>query len=354
MTFEIIKKDSASHARAGILHTAHGPIETPVFMPVGTQGTVKGVTSKQLIDDTHSQIILGNTYHLSLRPGIERIKAFGGLHEFIGWPKPILTDSGGFQVFSLSKSRRITPDGVIFKSHIDGSTHQFTPKNVIDKQRAFNSDIMMPLDICTPYPATKAQCDHDVDITSQWEIEAFQHWEAMNRPNQLFAIIQGGMFTDLRNKSVDSLSSYDFSGFAIGGVSVGEPTEHMYPIIAHTAPQLPETKARYLMGVGMPDNLRYAISQGIDMFDCVLPTRLARHGQVFIPNGRLSIKKEVFKTDHSPIDITCPCYTCTHTSRAYLRHLFIAGEMLSATLMSIHNIHFLNQLVRSIRNKILN
>lgn len=352
--FEILRKSSTSKARAGKLHTAHGTIETPVFMPVGTQATVKALTPQHL-KDSQAQIILGNTYHLSLRPGVDLIKQFGGLHEFMAWDRPILTDSGGFQVFSLAANRKIDPDGVTFKSHIDGSSHRFTPESVVDLQLGFNSDILMPLDICTEYPATEAATRRDLAITHDWERRAFDHWQAHKKDQQLFAIVQGGMYPHLRDESVAALTQLDFPGFAIGGVSVGEPMDKMYPIIEHTTPQLPENKPRYLMGVGEPDNLRFAIEQGIDMFDCVIPTRLARHGTVFVgENGdKLSIKNSQFFDDKSPLDETCSCYTCQNFSRAYLRHLFKAGEILAMTLLSLHNVHFLVEFVQKIRQEIL-
>ena len=350
--FELIKKSKTSKARAGILHTPHGPIETPVFMPVGTQGTVKSLTPQHL-HDVNAQIILSNTYHLALRPGSKLIKEAGGLHKWIAWPKPILTDSGGFQVFSLSKMRKITDTGVTFQSHIDGTKHLFTPKSVIDLQHDFGTDIMMPLDICTPYPATEEQTLKDLQITHAWEQEAADYWRTKNTPQLLFAIVQGGMYPHLRDQSVEALTKLDLPGYAIGGVSVGEPIDKMYPIIAHTTPQLPENKPRYLMGVGLPENLEFAIAQGIDMFDCVLPTRLARHGQVFTSEGKLTIKNERYKQDFLPLDGTCTCYTCTHFSRSYLRHLFMAKELLAMTLLSLHNVHYLIQFVQKIREDIL-
>jgi queuine tRNA-ribosyltransferase len=350
--FEILKKSKTSKARAGILHTPHGPINTPVFMPVGTQGTVKSMTPQHL-HDCNTQIILGNTYHLSLRPGADNLEAFGGLHQWIGWNKPILTDSGGFQVFSLSKIRKIKDEGVTFQSHIDGTKHLFTPKSVIDLQLKFGSDIMMPLDICTPYPATEEQTLKDLHKTHAWEQEAADYWRSKQTKNLLFAIVQGGMYPHLRDQSVETLTKLDLPGYAIGGVSVGEPIDKMYPIIAHTTPQLPENKPRYLMGVGLPENLKFAIEQGIDMFDCVLPTRLARHGQVFTSQGKLTIKNEQFKLDQAPIDPTCTCYTCTHFSKSYLRHLFMAKELLAMTLLSIHNVHYLIHFVDKIRQEIL-
>ena len=340
-------------ARVGKLHTAHGSIETPVFMPVGTQATVKSLTPQQL-KECQTQILLSNTYHLALRPGIDLIQEFGGLHAFMGWEHPILTDSGGFQVFSLSANRKIDADGVTFKSHIDGSLHRFTPESVVDLQLGFNSDILMPLDICTAYPATEEETSRDLDITHDWEKRAFIHWQKHKKKQQLFAIVQGGMYPHLRDKSLEVLTQEDFSGFAVGGVSVGEPMDKMYPIISHTVPQLPENKPRYLMGVGEPDNLRFAIENGVDMFDCVIPTRLARHGTIFVgeEGQKINIKNKQFLSDKRPLDTDCKCYTCQHFSRAYIRHLFRSGEILSMTLMSIHNVHFLIQYVQKIRQEI--
>lgn len=352
ITFEIIKESSKNQARAGILHTKHGSIPTPVFMPVGTQGTVKSLTPDQL-SALSCDIILSNTYHLFLRPGPTLIQSCGGLHTFMNWQKPILTDSGGFQVFSLSKLRKISKEGVIFKSHIDGSKHKFTPKNVIDFQRQFGSDIMMPLDVCSPYPATEKQIESDLLTTHQWEIEAFQYWQRKQNKQLLFAIVQGGMHKAYRKQSVETLTQYDFPGFAIGGLSVGEPFELFKDILAFTAPLLPKQKPRYVMGIGLPENLEFAMDQGIDMFDCVLPTRLARHGQIFVKNNRVNIKRNAFKTDLNPIDPQCQCYACTNFSSAYIRHLFMSKEMLASTLMSIHNIHTLIQFVKCYREAIL-
>lgn len=351
--FEIIKEDPNSKGRAGILHTPHGPLETPVFMTVGTQATVKGVTTQQL-QEMDVPILLSNTYHLALRPGPDLIEAHGGLHKFMNWDKPILTDSGGYQVFSLANQRKITQEGVTFKSHIDGSKHLFTPKSVIDIQRKLNSDIMMPLDICTEYPATKKKVAADLAITHAWEKEAIEYWRNSNTPQWLFAIVQGGMYKDLRQESAETLANMNFPGYAIGGLSVGEPTDILEEYIAYTAPLLPKEKPKYVMGLGLPENLEFAIAQGVDMFDCVIPTRLARHGQVFRQNERINIKKQCFKDDLTPIDDSCACYTCKHYSKAYLRHLFIAKEILAATLMSIHNIYTLVNKVKTIRNSILN
>lgn len=350
--FELIKKCSKTKARVGRLHTAHGSIDTPVFMPVGTQATVKALTPQHL-EDVGSQIILSNTYHLALRPGPELIEAHGGLHPFMNWEKPILTDSGGFQVFSLEGIRDIDDAGVTFRSHLDGSKHRFTPKKVIDLQRSFRSDIMMPLDICTPYGASERQVLSDMARTTEWEREAFKYWQDDPRDQLLFGLVQGGMHETLREEHAGTLSEMDFSGFAIGGVSVGEPIEDMHRITAFTAPLLPEEKPRYLMGVGLPENLDFAIAQGIDMFDCVVPTRLARHGQVFSSAGKLTIKNAQYATDLSPLDEHCHCYTCQNFSKAYLRHLFMAREILAMTLLSLHNVQYLIRYVDQIREAIL-
>lgn len=349
--FEITKTSTSSQARRGKLHTAHGIINTPVFMPVGTQAAVKALTP-EMLEDCNAEIILSNTYHLSLRPGSTIIETHGGLHPFMNWNKPILTDSGGFQVFSLSKTRKINDTDVTFKSHIDGSPITFTPTSVIDLQRQFNSDIMMPLDICTPHSATEAQTKKDLIRTHQWEKEAYNYWQENPNNQWLFAIVQGGMFPKLRTESASFLTQFEFPGYAIGGVSVGESRQEMESIIAHTLPLLPNHKPKYIMGVGLPENLDYAIHHGADMFDCVIPTRIARHGQIFIGSKRVNIKRAEFKTDTTKIDSTCHCYTCQHYSKAYLRHLFISGELLSHTLLSIHNIYTLINRVTKIRNNI--
>tara|TARA_B100001113_G_C21063519_1_gene602279 strand:- start:77 stop:1144 length:1068 start_codon:yes stop_codon:yes gene_type:complete len=349
--FECIKKSHSSFARQGYLHTNHGIIKTPVFMPVGTQGSVKALTP-EMLESSDVEIILSNTYHLALRPGGELIESFNGLHSFMNWNKPILTDSGGFQVFSLAKNRKITDNGVTFNSHLNGSPITFTPKSVIDLQRQFNSDIMMPLDICTAYPASEKQVIADLKRTHAWEEQAYHYWQSSTNNQWLFAIIQGGMYPHLRTQSVNFLTQFDFPGYAIGGVSVGESFDEMTAILTHTLSLLPDQKPRYIMGLGLPENLEFAIHHGADMFDCVLPTRLARHGQVFIGKQRINIKRAEFKLDKTPIDSKCHCYTCQNYSKAYLRHLFISGELLSHTLLSIHNIYTLIQFVKKIRNNI--
>ena len=352
-SFEIIQESKTSGARAGIIHTPHGSIKTPAFMAVGTQATVKSLTP-EMVKACHSDILLSNTYHLALRPGTDLIEACGGLHTFMNWDKPILTDSGGYQVFSLANCRKIAKDGVTFKSHIDGSSHKFTPKSVIDHQRKLGSDIIMPLDICTEYPATRKKTESDMQITHNWETEAFEYWSKNPNQQALFAIVQGGMDKELRNKSAETLTALDFPGFAIGGVSVGEPLEDMHAIMTHTTPLLPKEKPRYVMGIGLPENLKHAVLQGVDMFDCVLPTRLARHGQFFLNTRRVNIQNAKFTTDTSPLDPDCTCYTCASYTRAYVRHLFKSKELLANSLLSIHNIHSLNTYVSQLRESILN
>lgn len=344
--YTLIKKDTHSAARLGKMTTAHGVVDTPAFMPVGTQATVKSLTPEQ-IRACGAQIILGNTYHLYLRPGHETIKKMGGLHTFMNWPGPILTDSGGFQVYSLGKLRKITDDGVIFQSHIDGSKHLLTPKKALEIQEALGSDIMMCLDECTPYPATYARTQKSLALTTQW---AKLCKEAKTASSQaLFGIVQGGTYLDLRRQAVEEILPLDFDGYALGGVSVGEPKEIMYAIAEAVTPLLPEDKPRYLMGVGTPQDIVYGVSCGIDMFDCVMPTRSARHGLLFTNSEKIVIKNARFREDDAPIDETCDCYTCRNFSRAYLRHLYIAGEILAMVLNTIHNVHYYMRLLEQIR-----
>jgi len=344
--FKLLKKDTGSAARLGKMTTAHGIVDTPAFMPVGTQATVKSLTPEQ-IRTCGAQIILGNTYHLYLRPGHETIKKMGGLHTFMNWPGPILTDSGGFQVYSLGKLRKITDDGVIFRSHIDGSKHLLTPKKALEIQEALGSDIMMCLDECTPYPATYTQTQKSLALTMQW---AKLCKDAKTNPEQaLFGIVQGGTYLDLRRQAVEEILPLDFEGYALGGVSVGEPKEIMYAIADAIAPLLPEDKPRYLMGVGTPEDIVHGVSCGIDMFDCVIPTRSARHGLLFTNSEKIVIKNARFREDDAPIDETCDCYTCRNFSRAYLRHLYIAGEILAMVLNTIHNVHYYMRLLEQIR-----
>jgi len=358
--FELIKTDG--NARLGKIYTKHGTIETPVFMPVGTQGTVKAITKEQLLD-INTQIILGNTYHLYLRPGLEVLKHFKGLHNFISWEKPILTDSGGFQVFSLALNKKvksgkhkadvkITEDGVKFKSHLDGSWHYFTPEFVIEIQEIIGSDIMMPLDICPPYPVSYQTAKESVEKTLRW-LERSKKAKK-NEWQGLFGIIQGSTYEDLRVYSAIKTVELDMDGYSIGGLSVGEPTEYMYSMTEAVVPYLPKDKPRYLMGVGTPENIIESVSRGIDMFDCVMPTRNARNGTLFTHYGRLNIKAGKHKLSDEPIDKDCDCYTCKNFSRGYIRHLFNAEEITGMTLATIHNLRFYMKLMEDIREAIKN
>ena len=350
-------KAKDSKARAGFFETDHGIVETPIFMPVGTQGTVKAVNQSYLEKDIKAQIVLSNTYHLYLRPGTEVLEKAGGLHKFMNWKKPILTDSGGYQVFSLTELRKLKKDGVEFRSHLDGSKHFFTPEKVIGIERSIGSDIMMVLDECTPYP-----CDYDyavksTKLTSDWAAlnkEAFCNSNPLYGHKQfLFGIIQGSVYKDLREKSALELNKLDFDGYAIGGLAVGEPTETMYDLIDFTTDFMMEDRPRYLMGVGRPENILKAIERGVDMFDCVMPTRNARNSYLFTSKGILAMRNAQYKDDFSEIDERCSCYTCRTYSRAYLRHLFIAGEILALELASIHNLHFYLELVKEARKMII-
>jgi queuine tRNA-ribosyltransferase len=344
--FDLIKQDSKTSARLGKMATPHGIVNTPVFMPVGTQGTVKSMLPEE-IKNCGAEIILGNTYHLYLRPGHETIQKLGGLHKFMNWPYPILTDSGGFQVYSLGALRKITPDGVMFRSHIDGSQNFLSPQKAIEIQEALGSDIMMCLDDCTPYPATLSQTEDSLALTVKW---ANLCREAKTSANQaLFGIIQGGTYLDLRKQAVEQTVPLGFDGYALGGVSVGEPKEIMYEITDSITPLLPVDKPRYLMGVGTPQDIVFGVSCGIDMFDCVIPTRCARHGLLFTNSEKIVIKNSRWRECDDPIDETCDCYTCKNYSRGYLRHLYVAGEILSMVLNTIHNIRHYMRLMEKIR-----
>jgi queuine tRNA-ribosyltransferase len=347
--FEILKQHSHSSARLGVITTPHGTIDTPAFMPVGTQATVKALSPEDLVD-CGSQIILGNTYHLYLRPGHEIIKNLGGLHRFMNWDKPILTDSGGFQVFSLNRLAKVTEEGVTFKSHIDGSTHSFTPEHAIKVQQALGADIIMTFDEPMPYPAEKPAVEVSLNLSTRWAKRCKAALE--EKPQALFGIVQGGMFEDLRTQSVEQIVDIDFPGYAIGGLSVGESMETMYEVAAFTAPLLPKNKPRYLMGVGTPKDLQACSAMGIDMFDCVMPSRNARNGSLFTSRGKLNIKNNRYQTDSSPPDPECDCYTCQNYSRAYLRHLFIANEIFAMRLNTIHNIQFYQNWMKKIRRAI--
>lgn len=346
--FTIATKDSGSCARTGILTTSRFVTDTPVFMPVATQGTVKSITQEGL-EKTGYHLILSNTYHLYLRPGVEVIRGLKGLHRFMGWKKGILTDSGGFQVFSLRDIRKVEDDGVSFRSHIDGSEHFFTPESVIKIQEALGSDIMMPLDECVPHDATHDYIGESLKRTHAW---ARRSLAAKSTTQHLFGIVQGGMYPDLRKESINALTSMDFSGYSIGGLSVGESKPQMYGILGETAPLLPEDKPRYLMGVGGPDDLVEGVERGVDMFDCVLPTRMGRTGTFLTWSGKVVIKNACHRNDPLPPDPSCQCYTCWNFSRAYLRHLFMADEMLGPMLATIHNLHFIHSLMEGIRESI--
>ena len=336
-------------ARRGEVRTLHGTVQTPVFMPVGTQGTVKGVLPENL-KELGAQIILGNTYHLYIRPGHELIRSFGGLHKFMHWDRPILTDSGGFQIFSLKDLTKISEKGAAFKSHLDGSNLFLSPEDAVAVQEALGSDIMMCLDTCIPYPATRQEAIASTDLTGRW---ARRSRAAHSQRGQLlFGIIQGGMYPDLRAKAVEELVEIGFDGYALGGLSVGEPTELMMEITEEIAALMPADYPRYLMGVGTPENLVEAVYRGIDMFDCVMPTRNARNGMLFTSSGRLVIKNARHQDDQRPVDEECDCYTCRHYSRAYLRHLFMAREILSSQLNTIHNLHYYVGLMAKMRTAI--
>ena len=349
--YELIHKDKKTGARLGKITLPHGTFETPVFMPVGTLGTVKAMTVEELKEMVGADIILGNTYHLNLRPGMEVMKAAGGLHKFMNWDKNILTDSGGFQVFSLQDIRKITEEGVEFRSHLNGEKLFMSPESSIDIQQIIGSDIMMCFDECAPYPADRKYVENSMERTTRWAKRC--RTAHTNRDNQaLFGIVQGGMYPDLREKSAKDLIEIGFDGYAVGGLSVGEPKELMMEVLEQTTPHLPEDKARYLMGVGSPDYLIEAVLRGIDMCDCVLPTRMARNGTAMTSRGRLIIKNKQYEMDFSPLDQECDCYACKNYTRAYIRHLMKSGEILGARLMTIHNLRFLVHLMENVRQAI--
>jgi queuine tRNA-ribosyltransferase len=364
--FESISSDRATDARTGRITTAHGSFDTPAFMPVGTQGAVKALTN-QMLEDAGAGVILGNTYHLYLRPGHLTINKLGGLHKFMSWSRPILTDSGGFQVFSLTSLRKLGEEGVEFQSHIDGSRHLLSPEKSMEIQAALGSDIVMAFDECTAYPATREEARKSLEMTTRW---AKRSWERMrelhedprapagvgisvaNDAQALFGINQGSIFLDLRDQSLDQLSQIDFDGYAIGGLSVGEDKEAMFEVVSHIGPRLPGDKPRYLMGVGTPDDLVEAVARGIDLFDCVLPTRNARNGQLFTNRGKLNIKNARYRDDESPIDELCGCQVCSRYSRAYLRHLYMSGEIAGSVLSTLHNISFYLDTMARVRQSI--
>ena len=354
--FEIHKKDPDSGARTGILHTDHGTIDTPVFMPVGTAGTVKGVLQRDLIEQIKANIILGNTYHLYLRPGTDILREVGGLHNFMNWERAILTDSGGYQVFSLSDNRKLTEQGALFRSHIDGSAHTFTPESVIDLQRIIGADIIMAFDECTPYPCDYDYARRSMDLTHRWLDRAVHRFNTTDRlyghRQVLFPIVQGSIYADLRKQSAEYIAQSDMPGNAIGGLSVGEPADVMYEMIDVVNNILPGDKPRYLMGVGTPVNILEAIDLGIDMFDCVMPTRNGRNGMLFTSEGIINIKNSKWANDFSAIDDKGPSDISRHYSKAYLRHLIISGEMLGAQIASIHNLAFYLWLVGEARRHI--
>lgn len=351
LDFELLHSDGA--ARRGRLKLAHGIVETPIFMPVGTYGAVKAMSPANL-DDIDAQIILGNTFHLWLRPGLDIIRQFGGLHQFIGWNKPILTDSGGFQVFSLGAMRKISEEGVKFASPIDGSRLFLSPEISMQIQHVLNSDIVMQFDECTPYlinnrPASKDEAAQSMRLSLRWAKRSKNEFDSHQNPNALFGIVQGGMYTDLREESLAGLMEIGFHGIAIGGLSVGEPKEEMFRILQHIGCRLPAHLPHYLMGVGTPEDLVTGVANGIDMFDCVMPTRNARNGWLFTRFGDIRIRNARYKNDANPLDETCSCYTCRHFSRAYLHHLHRVGEMLGAQLGTIHNLHYYLELMKAMR-----
>jgi queuine tRNA-ribosyltransferase len=357
MKFSLLHTDSQTKARAGEVHTDHGVIETPIFMPVGTAGSVKAVHQRELEEDIKAQIILGNTYHLYLRPGLDVLERAGGLHQFNGWKKPILTDSGGYQVFSLSGTRKIKEEGVMFKSHIDGSKHHFTPENVMDIQRTIGADIIMAFDECTPYPCEYSYARNSMEMTHRWLRRCIQRFDTTEGKygysQTLFPIIQGSVYKDLRIQSAEFVASCDREGNAIGGLSVGEPAEMMYEMTELVTDILPKDKPRYLMGVGTPANILECIALGVDMFDCVMPTRNARNGMLFTSEGIINIRNEKWKDDFTGIDPAIGGYVSTFYSKAYLRHLTVSKEILAAQIASIHNLTFYLWLVKQAREHIL-
>ena len=351
ITYELLKECPHTHARAGILHTPHGDIETPIFMPVGTKATVKAVLPESL-KEMNAQIILANTYHLHLRPGEDIVKKAGGLHKFMNWDGPILTDSGGFQVFSLGKINTITDDGVEFRSHIDGSRRFISPEKSIQIQNDLGADIIMAFDECVPFGADRDYTERSLKVTVNWA-KRCHTYHKQTQTQALFGIIQGGMYPDLRSQAVEQTCAIDFPGYSIGGLSVGEPKEIMYELLDHTAPLMPRNKPRYLMGVGSFDALMQGVSSGIDMFDCVMQTRMGRNGTALVRSGRINLKNACYKEDFTPIEPDCDCYVCRNYTKAYLRHLVISQEILAATLISIHNLHATLRFMREIRNAIL-
>ena len=357
MKFDLQYTDPNSKARAGVITTDHGTIETPIFMPVGTLGSVKGVHTRELRDDIKAQIILGNTYHLYLRPGLDVLRKAGGLHKFNGWDRPIITDSGGFQVFSLSGQRKLTEEGCIFRSHIDGSKHIFTPENVVDTQRVIGADIIMALDECTPGTADYNYAKKSLDMTLRWLDRGLKHFDETEPlygySQTFFPIVQGCTYKDLREKAAETVASKNREGYAIGGLAVGEPAEVMYEMIEVVNKILPTDKPRYLMGVGTPTNLLEAIERGVDMFDCVMPTRNGRNGWLFTANGTMNMKNQKWKDDFTPLDPESDCFVDQVYTKAYLRHLFVSDELLAMQIASIHNLAFYLRLVKMARQHII-
>lgn len=347
--FEVSKSDTTTHARTGRITTSHGTVETPVFMPVGTMGTVKSLMP-ETVRGLGAEILLCNTYHLYLRPGHELIRQMGGLHSFMNWSYPILTDSGGFQIYSLAELRKITDDGVTFQSHVDGSSHFMSPESCIEIQEALGSDIMMCLDECIPYPADRDYATQALTRTTSWAKRCRD--ARKNEFQALFGILQGGYFADLRRRGLEALANIGFDGYALGGMSVGEPRELMWNMVAEMAPLMPLERPRYLMGVGAPSDLVECVTHGIDMFDCVMPTRNARNGMLFTNGGKIAIRNSRYRDDNAPLDRECDCYTCRHYSRSYLRHLFIAREILAIVLNTIHNVRYFMTLMERIRQAI--
>ena len=356
--YELIAEDTETGARAGVLHTPHGKIETPIFMPVGTQATVKTLDQHDLIE-AQAQIILGNAYHLYLRPGHELIDRMGGLHQFMNWSRPILTDSGGFQVFSLGDLNKISEEGVRFQSHLDGSSHLFTPESVMEIEHGLGADIIMAFDECTPYPCERDYAEKSMRRTLRWAERCIKRHQELSAqrthrpPQALFGIVQGSIYPDLRRTCAQELIQMDLPGYAIGGLAVGETRDSMFGVIRETTPLLPNGKPRYLMGVGLPNDLVEAVGAGADMFDCVVPTRNARNGTVFARNGRLRLKNAAHAEDPQPLESDCACKTCSHYSRAYLRHLFKTNELLGMHLATFHNVFFFQQLMRDMRDAII-
>jgi queuine tRNA-ribosyltransferase len=351
--FSFALQATSGHARAGVLHTPHGVVETPAFMPVGTAGVVKALTPRDL-RDAGAQIVLANTYHLMLRPGDELVAKLGGLQRFSGWQGPMLTDSGGYQVFSLSALRRLSEEGVEFQSHLDGSRHLLTPERSMEVQRNLGADVVMAFDECAPWPAPREAVEEAMRRTTRWARRSRDAFARADDGRQwLFGIVQGGVHDDLRETSAGEITALDFPGYALGGLSVGEPKEDMWRVVGRTAPLLPADRPRYLMGVGTPEDLLDGVARGIDLFDCVLPTRNARNGQLFTRAGRLSIRNARYRDDQRPPDEGCSCYTCRTVSRAYLRHLHLADEITGSVLLTVHNVHHYLDTLRAVRQSIL-